>query len=55
MLRWRPSSNPTAPALALYDMWLGATLLTKIRRDRAPLEAAGGDPQTAETRFPAAA
>ena len=27
-------------ALTLYNMWLGATLLTKIRRDRSALEAA---------------
>ncbi|QZA78603.1 TetR/AcrR family transcriptional regulator [Deefgea tanakiae] len=27
-------------ALQLYEMWLGATLLTKIRRDRSALEAA---------------
>ncbi|MEO8599260.1 MAG: TetR/AcrR family transcriptional regulator [bacterium] len=26
--------------LILYEMWLGATLLTKIRRDRNPLESA---------------
>lgn len=29
-----------ATALTLYDLWLGATLLTKIRRDRSALEAA---------------
>ena len=29
-------------ALNLYNMWLGATLLTKIRRDRSALEAAFG-------------
>jgi TetR/AcrR family transcriptional repressor of nem operon len=27
-------------ALALYNLWLGATVLTKIRRDRSALEAA---------------
>ena len=27
-------------ALTLYNMWLGATLLTKIRRERSALEAA---------------
>lgn len=32
--------NAQKTALTLYNMWLGATLLTKIRRDRSALEAA---------------
>ncbi|GGP26295.1 TetR/AcrR family transcriptional regulator [Silvimonas amylolytica] len=27
-------------ALAIYEMWLGASLMTKLRRDRVPLETA---------------
>ena len=33
-------TNPGDTALTLYSLWLGATLLTKIRRDRSALEAA---------------
>lgn len=32
--------NPDNTALILYSQWLGATVLTKIRRDRTALEAA---------------
>lgn len=31
---------PAQTALVLYNLWLGATILTKIRRDRSALEAA---------------
>lgn len=48
--------EPHGTALALYDMWLGATLLTKIRRDRAPLEAAlAATHKLLKPAFPAAA
>jgi TetR/AcrR family transcriptional regulator, transcriptional repressor for nem operon len=33
-------SDAAATAASLYELWLGATLLEKIRRDRRPLEAA---------------
>ena len=33
-------ANAEQTALQLYEMWLGATLLTKIRRDRSALESA---------------
>jgi TetR/AcrR family transcriptional repressor of nem operon len=35
-----PEIDAQHTALTLYSMWLGATLLTKIRRDRSALEAA---------------
>ncbi|RLL55641.1 TetR/AcrR family transcriptional regulator [Mariprofundus sp. EBB-1] len=34
------SINATDSALVLYNLWLGATALTKIRRDRSALESA---------------
>lgn len=35
-----PFTNAEQTALHLYELWLGATLLTKIRRDRSALESA---------------
>ncbi|WP_027467747.1 TetR/AcrR family transcriptional regulator [Deefgea rivuli] len=35
-----PFANAEQTALHLYELWLGATLLTKIRRDRSALESA---------------
>lgn len=36
----RASGDPEATAVALYQSWLGASLLAKIARDRAPLDMA---------------
>lgn len=35
-----PSLDAADSALTLYNLWLGATVMTKIRRDRSALEAA---------------
>lgn len=35
-----PGDDPRHTALALYQLWLGASLLTKARRDRSALECA---------------
>jgi len=36
----KPALEPTAVAAMLYQSWLGASLLAKIARDRAPLDTA---------------
>jgi TetR/AcrR family transcriptional repressor of nem operon len=35
-----PGLDPDGTAQALYELWLGASLLTKVRRDSSALEAA---------------